>query len=522
MLKRPVVLTGALTQTPDTQIRMNTRLASRLAIACTACCASLVARAQDAVCNVPTRTESPAEGGWSGHFETSYDILNPHLPPTIKVVGDWQGTLEFVVLRPEARENPPPLAPPAPPPTRPPLRPPTPASASAPPASPPPESAPPPDRAQPGQFTSDDEQRAAIMAAWQRRWEEEDSVAREKAGDFGTNTTHVGEIKGESRSSARGSATGVIGDSRFDMQSGTNQELEFDLTAVESDPEAGFGEIRVVNTRDQGDSSGGGVGVAPDVRVSIEGRAGDGSASHRVRAEDESGVREQSFATPGVGAIGPGPVAALKITESTCGSLSGFVDAAFIRTMTQQGGADVRFEESEWIATHDDRDGAFERRVEQFVNEPIPAEMTWEFAEQYTREFEALSAEAGANAYKRCVLVKAANKGVQITVAALQTLRRNLPRVRDGATKPVLREWRLRTLPLIRTLALSTTDCSLLQQVEDEYHAEMRELLERILARNHTLEELLEFAPLWRAGQLGDLGPAYDQAVILALSLAAR
>jgi hypothetical protein len=119
-----------------------------------------------------------------------------------------------------------------------------------------------------------------------------------------------------------------------------------------------------------------------------------------------------------------------------------------------------------------------------------------------------MRAEAVYSGYKRCLLVEVQRKGVKLTAAALKTLVKSIPRVRDGATGAVLREWRLRTLPLQRTLVMSGLEnCGEIVQAEDGIYAEMREWLKKVLARKHTFEELLQFTPLWDAGQLGDLAP---------------
>ena len=477
-----------------------------------------IARAADSLsCDPPKREEQPSAGQWKGTFKLTYGLLVPQLPPTMKVSVTWQGTLDLLVLRPPVGEDAPP--PPTPrPPTRQPLRPPSAYMPGAPASD-----AEPSDRARPGQFASDAEQRAAVIAEWERYWQEQEGIANAEAKRFGTaiQNGHTGEISGTARGGIQMQAGGSFAPGLTGSSSGgSTVPQQYDLKAAETDPAAGFGDIEI-----HGEP--GSQGFTYDFAAAgAEGRAvehaqigHDGSLTGRTHAESERHVEEYDVATPGTGApdVDPTLLAALTIEETKCWQMRGSVDASTIRAMMQRSaaGMDIDVKVSEWTATFDGRDEAFERRVQQLVAQPIPAEMTWEFVDQYGEGYKRLHADAASSDYKRCVLVEAQRQGIRITVAALQTLVRNLPRVRDGATGAVLAAWRLRTLPLLRTLSLSgIEDCAVAIDAEQKFYQEMRELLQRLLERGrYTLEDLKRFVPLSHAGQLGDLELGFQGAL---------
>jgi hypothetical protein len=466
--------------------------------------------ADSASCDPPKRDEQPAAGQWTGSYNLTYELLVPQMPPTMKISVAWDGPLNLTLVRPPLREDPP-----SPPPSRPlsrqPLRPPS-AYMPGGPAAP---DAVPTDTARPGQFASDDEQRAAVIAEWERHWQEEEGIAAAKAKAFGNAVLRDGQtgvISGTASGNIRMEAGGTFAPGLAGAGSEHSTEPQkYELKASETDPAAGFGEIQIIGEPGAQGFAGSFSAAGAEGRGSVQAQIGpDGSITGRARGESRGHVEEHDVATAGSGAPAAGPtlLAALAIEETKCWLMRGQVDASTIRTMMQQSapGMDINVTTSEWTATFKGRDEAFERRVQQLVAQPIPPEMTWEVVDRYGEEYKQLHAAATSD-YKRCVLVEAQRKGIRLTVAALETLVRNAPRVRDGATGAVLKAWHLRTLPLVRTLQLAGLgDCAVAAEAEEKFYEEMRELLRRLLeSGRYTLDDLKQFVVLESAGQMGDL-----------------
>lgn len=395
---------------------------------------------QDASCEPPKGGEPPAAGHWTGTFALTYELQVPSMPPTMRFGATWQGTLDFDLVRPPDREDPPAPPPPPPLPRRSPLRPPSAHMPSAP--APTPASN---DRANPGQFASDDAQRAALIADWQKRWREADRTAA-RYGQILLHGDQTGRLVGTARGTLQMQGGGVFAPGLDANTSGAGTARDYRLEAEEDDPTTGLQEIRVLGRRGEDSFA---------AAYSVVGREGGGAGSARIQGS--GGGEEQ--------------LSALTLEETRCWLMRGTVDASLIRSMMRQSGAgmDIRVTGAEWEATLEERDEAFEQRVRQLASQPVPAEMSWEVADRFAQQFQQLHSEAGKDPYKRCVLMDAQRQGLRLTVAALRTLLRHAPRVEDGATAPVLDAWFQRALGLTRSLALSgMEDCSLVEQVQQK------------------------------------------------------
>jgi hypothetical protein len=166
----------------------------------------------------------------------------------------------------------------------------------------------------------------------------------------------------------------------------------------------------------------------------------------------------------------------LNLTVRDCWLMKGGVDTNKIRQSVEGSGMQVEFTEAQWEATLQDRDLKYEQDVQRFVQEPVPANLTWPYVDRVTAEFKRLTEKPSE--YRLCVVHPLQTKMAQIMERALRNLVADYPKVSDGATAPVLCAANLRILNLLRQLQLAGMgDCpglnfnEVLQPMDKEWQA---------------------------------------------------
>lgn len=477
------------------------------------------ARAQDGGACESGYEEQPAAGHWTGTYRLAYELVIPNMPGGIPVHVSWEGELSFDLGRTEtdAIQYPPPS-----PPRRRPLG-----------VKPPASSLP------PSLFVDccNEEQAAAILAAEQQREAANEAQVRALLQWYADNLPPqhlyvppdskavikgVAQVRNQTRFA--GSTAGVTA-MRFDSQ-GT-APVDYDIKGEETDPGVGFTEIELFGIVDLMDSSatatatGRGASVRTNATVDRDGIRGNTQlqGAGRTMSVDYSGANPT---TPGEKT----KFASLTIESRKCWELRGTVDESLLRQLYQANGVSIRGVESEWTATLDERDEAWEKQVDELAAEPIPAELTWEYIDSFARRGFALRGSARfMSDYKRCVLKKLEEKFVRINLAGLRVYVANFPKVDEGATCGVMRAALQRMLVTIRTLQLyGMADCPVLEQARKVVEHEVQLLVRQTLSRKYTMRDLECFIGVYRNGMLdfGDQAAAFGEALNAMVQAAAN
>lgn len=488
-----------------------------------AAAATSVAGAADDPCEPSHQHEQPAAGHWTGAFKLAYQLDIPGLPPSMNITINWEGALDFELGRTEEDDSrtkpPPPL-----PQLRRPLRPP---------GSTPPPPIGPSDRAAPGQFKNNEEQIAAYWEAYntreERNREQVEAILKWYAEHLPPSHLYVGpgenaKIKGTAKSNVQTPVRGTIGDAKMSGAGRSTEPLHHELKGEERDPTAGFTEIEMLGEIGKNPFSFGGQITRPDARATVDAHV-DQAGRMKGRATGTGGGKTVSrdFAKdlerPVAG--GKQKVAGLLVDaeQSHCWYMGGSLDPSVIREMVRGGGAgvDIRIVTSEWSATLDERDEAFEKQVEALAAEPIPRELSWDYIDSFKSRWVALRGDSRLMSdYKRCVLKQLETKFVRINLAALQVYVNNFPKASENATCSVMHAALARILPIQRLLQLyGMGECPLVTKVNEVASKEMQELLKQTLARKHSLSDLECFIGAYKSGMLdfGDQAAAFEQAL---------
>lgn len=177
----------------------------------------------------------------------------------------------------------------------------------------------------------------------------------------------------------------------------------------------------------------------------------------------------------------------LKLEHSECWLMKGTLDTAQIAASVQGTGMQAENMESEWDATLQERDLKFEQEVERFVQEPVPAKLTWDYVDRTGAELERLLADKSSD-YRVCVAAKALKKVYEIQERALQILMDDYPRVSQGATAPVLCAANERLLELAHNLSIaSNEECPLVSRALKLIQKEEEALAAKLNVREDTL-----------------------------------
>jgi hypothetical protein len=286
---------------------------------------------------------------------------------------------------------------------------------------------------------------------------------------------------------------GLAGGGEIDAQGAgaRAEQQQYDVKAQEEDAVKGFQQIQIVGIPGKGKFSFG--------------------AKAQGRVRDEEGKGEGKGETEGADGGSKILLANLSVDEKKCGFMKGKVDASEIQKAFKVTGT-IKVIESEWTATLDERDEAFEKQVESVASEPVPAELSWAYLDQFARTWAQLR-EGKSTSYGRCVLKKLDWKYVLINRRAAENLAKGFPKAADGANCTVMRAALGRFLQILRFLQLSGSGgCPEVEGAYLEVQKQIQLLVKSVLARPHTWKELQCFHGLLLSGMLGDQAQAYQDA----------
>jgi hypothetical protein len=176
----------------------------------------------------------------------------------------------------------------------------------------------------------------------------------------------------------------------------------------------------------------------------------------------------------------------LNVVNQECWLMQGTVENRF-----SSAGFEAVVTDSEWTATLDERDVDFEKRVQALADEPIPSPLTWDYVNHFNGQWQSLRNSGKLTNYRLCVLKDLDRKAVAITVAGLQELLNDFPKVRDMdsacAALTVVSAALERILPLVRRLQLEGIQCPLIANNEwlEVVNKELRDLVKNTLARTY-------------------------------------
>jgi hypothetical protein len=169
------------------------------------------------------------------------------------------------------------------------------------------------------------------------------------------------------------------------------------------------------------------------------------------------------------------------VMNQECWLMQGTVESSQIVNTFSSGGFEVVVTDSEWTATLDERDVDFEKRVQALADEPIPSPLTWDYIDRFHARWQSLRNSGKLTDYRLCVLKDLDRKAVAITVAGLQELLNEFPKVRDMdsacAALTVVEAALERILPLVRQLQLEGINCPLTDLWSEVVSKEMRDLV---------------------------------------------
>ena len=431
-------------------------------------------------CKPADHPPGPSAGAWKGYFRLIYEITFPG-PAKVVVPTRIEGDLDFALGRQQLDDPPAPPPPPPPPPERKrkPLRAPPaapspgqPASSAASPAAPPPE---PPNQLQV-------------------------AVARVEA-DY--NGLYVPPGKGAQLQGISNLTMGVevnatVSASRLDGDFKTKRPVQLEVIGEEDPKTAKFEEIGLWGAEGLTSLSGNFLATDRDSRVSGNADISASGASGHAVAESKDRRDEVDFSSrsparelpPGVDQetdsererrefdeaydrlFGPPKqkmkYVTLKVDSTECWLMRGTVDTTEMAASLAQWGATMVVKESEWMVTLDERDPAFEERVEELAAEPIPGRLTWDSIRSFNDRSRALLREANSD-YKRCAARGLEEKFIRMNVAALQSVVDEFSGSNEGATCAVLSGAMEKILTQIRVLQLyGLGDCSVIKEAESK------------------------------------------------------
>jgi hypothetical protein len=158
----------------------------------------------------------------------------------------------------------------------------------------------------------------------------------------------------------------------------------------------------------------------------------------------------------------------LKLEEQDCWLMKGTVDTTEMKKSIESSGMHMENVQSEWIATLEERDMEFEKAIERFAQEPIPANLTWDYVNNATATYQQLVGDKPSN-YRLCVASKAADKMGRISELAMRTLLNSHPLGQPGATRAVVDASLQRILELFRIMNFfgASEDCPLMKEAKD-------------------------------------------------------
>jgi hypothetical protein len=429
-----------------------------------------------------------AAGEWKGTFKIVYEPVIPGVPEGIKTTTTWEGEISFQVQRPE-REDPPPAERPS---RRRPLAPPLKEGEKPPVVED-------PDRAAPGQFANVDEQRAAILAWYAEQARKEEEAAKERARKYGSQITPSGgrvekpQIRGGGKGKVTMSLAGILPDARANASGRSAGEANYELSAVQED------------------------GDRPIKRLEVKGDPREAGFTYDATASGRGGRASKSGSSPAAPTGTKIVLTYLEIEDVQCGIVTGHIDATAIREHTRKNlpGYDMRVSTNTWTAKRSDRDESLEQRVEALVNQPIPAQLSWGYLDEFTNKAAELRASVKSPSdYHRCVLKALEGKFVKICRAMIKELGKNFP---NGELQPsceVLRQAMAPIYRIQRTLELyGAAGCPEVAEAWRNVEKQVQRTVRFLLQEKQTFQKLACYRGLSTAGLLGDMDGPYWEAV---------
>jgi len=427
-------------------------------------------------------------GEWKGTFKLVYEPIVPGMPKGIKTKVTWSGEMSFDVARPEKSDAPPPEKPNRRRPLAPPLK-----EGEKPPVTQD------PDRAAPGQFKNDDEQRAAVIAWYTEQGRKAEEAANERARRYGTqipppgSTADKPQVNGGGKGKIAMSLSGVPGPGTLanaDLRQ--TDEVTFELSAVEENAEQGIKRLEV-----KGDS-----GASFTYNIAASGHGLHGSKSGSTNSQSSGKKIRITF---------------FEIEDLQCGVVTGHLDSTMIRELTRKNlpGYDMRIIENTWTATYEDRDEALEHRVEDLVSRPLPAQLSWGYLDQFTSEAAEVRASVkNPTDYHRCVLKALEGKFVKICRAMIKELGKNFPNAEFEPSCELLRQAMAPIYQIQRSLELyGAGGCPEVVEAWQNVEKQVQRTVKFALQKNPGFTQLSCYNGLATAGLLGDVAEQYDEAL---------
>ena len=435
-------------------------------------------------------------------FRLVYELVIPGMPLTI--TNKWEGKLSFELARAEPDEKEPEKKPEG----RKPLKP---RSETAP-SSTASDTTAPANGGAPAAISR--EEIAARMDAWVK------ANSREITTDLKTNLW--GKIRGTASVTTTSGVAGMVGGIGT-KGSGTAKGLTPLEVEGDENPNTQRFEYLTVkgNKYAAQEFTGNFSATGPDGWAKTNAKGSGGQLTTQAEGEDSEGRHGASTTTTNT-PVSSGDnltvLALLQIKQQGITSMSGNVDESFIRQLNQQQGADIKVMESEWKATLDERDPELEKKVKDFLDEPIPPEPDDNYLKEYARKMNELRGDPKrASNYRAQLLAPAVTKLARIRMARARAWTADYPKVSDGATRPVLEAATARLLTELRALELLGVgdDCPDMEKAWSEMTGEIQTLVQKTLSpgRTPTLEELGQFRTPAVMGMLGALTEAYFGAV---------
>jgi hypothetical protein len=369
-----------------------------------------------------------AMGQWKGDFRLVFQPVFPGVPEGLNLKVTWSGEIGFAVHRPEKDDPPPPPASNRRRPLAPPLK-----EGEKPPVVQDPAS----DRAAPGQFKTDEEQIEAAYAWFREQARLEEEAAAKRAERYGieippaSGSVEQPQIEGGGRGKSEYTINGRPMPDVHVKSGGRTSDATIELRAVE----------------EQGDR--------PLRRIEVWGDRAQLAVSYDITAKGRGGSASTSGTSP-KGSGGRVLLTYLEIENLQCGVVSGHIDATAIREQMRKGlpGTDIRVIENTWTARRDDRDESLEQKVQALVDQPIPAQLSWGYLDEFTKQAGELRKSAKQDDYSRCVLKALEGKFVKICRAFMRELGRNFPNAEHTPSCEVIRQAVLPIVEMQRSLEL--------------------------------------------------------------------
>jgi hypothetical protein len=454
---------------------------------------STVTIAAESGCEPPEHPAQPSAGAWKGYFRLIYELRFPGAAKLV-VPTRIEGDLDFSIGRQQLDDPPAQPAPPPPPAKRlrRPLRVPRAAPSqgqTAPLATPPVASPEPPNELQ--------QAVTRVEAEYNGLYVPPGKGAQAQGTSTLSTDARFEIVASQSRMEGnvepkRPAQLEVIGEE--DLHTGKFEEIglwgEEGLLAFRGNFVATAPDTRLTGNADFSTSGGSGHAVAESQKrrqeVDFSSKPSARSLPPGVDQETESERERREFDEAYDRLFGPPKpkmkYLTLKVESTECWLMRGSVDTTEIAASMAQWGASLVVKESEWMVTLDERDPAFEERVQALADEPIPGRLTVDYINNFNDRSRALLREANSD-YKRCAARGLEEKFIRMNVAALRTMVNQLSGANELATCAVLSAAMPNFYSQIRVLELyGLSDCSAIRDAESTLEKLVQDRVKTTLA----------------------------------------